>query len=60
MGIVTCDPVICVCAQVTEDTIVSAIDTGARTLEAVRAACEANTGCGGCADDIEELLEEFA
>lgn len=60
MAVVSYDPVICVCAQVTEDQIVSVINAGARSLGAVRAACEANTGCGGCADDIEELLEDFA
>ncbi|MET9628336.1 (2Fe-2S)-binding protein [Lentzea sp. NPDC006480] len=60
MDDVTYDPVICVCAHVTEDVIISAIGRGARTLEAVRVACQANTGCGGCAGDIEELLEDFA
>jgi bacterioferritin-associated ferredoxin len=54
------DPVICVCRGVTENEICAVIAAGARTLPQVRMACGANTGCGGCADDIEELIEDAA
>jgi bacterioferritin-associated ferredoxin len=52
------DPVICICRQVTEDQICAVIEAGATDLPAVRAACGANLECGGCADDIEELLAD--
>jgi NAD(P)H-nitrite reductase large subunit len=43
---------------VTEDEIVASIRDGATTLDAVRDACDANTGCGGCTEDVEELLRD--
>ncbi|MGQ0839456.1 (2Fe-2S)-binding protein [Actinokineospora sp.] len=52
------DPIVCVCARVSEDTVLAAIHAGARTISDIRTSCGANTGCGGCADDIGELLEE--
>jgi bacterioferritin-associated ferredoxin len=52
------DPVICLCRGVTEDQICAAIEAGARTVEEVRHACGANTGCGGCQDEIWELIED--
>jgi bacterioferritin-associated ferredoxin len=54
------DPVICVCRGITENEICAVIAAGARTLPQVRVACGANTGCGSCADDIEELIEDGA
>lgn len=52
------DPIVCVCMEVSEDQIVNAIETGNHSIEAIRRACGANTNCGGCREDIEELLEE--
>jgi bacterioferritin-associated ferredoxin len=52
------DPVICVCRGVTEDEICAVIAAGARTVEQVRLVCGANTGCGSCVHDIEELIED--
>jgi bacterioferritin-associated ferredoxin len=52
------DPIVCVCAHVSEDTVLAAVRAGAHTLGAVREACGANAGCGGCAEDIGELIEE--
>ncbi|GII65321.1 hypothetical protein Skr01_54060 [Sphaerisporangium krabiense] len=52
------DPIVCVCRHVSEDTIVRAIRAGADTLEKVRVTSGANTGCGGCAEEIEELIED--
>lgn len=54
------DPIICVCMQVTEDVIVTAIEAGAHNLPAIRAACGANTVCGSCTDDLHELLTDAA
>ncbi|KUL21345.1 (2Fe-2S)-binding protein [Streptomyces regalis] len=51
------DPLICLCRRVRESAILAAADQGCRTLADVRDRTEANTGCGDCAADIEELLE---
>ncbi|AEV87108.1 Nitrite reductase [Actinoplanes sp. SE50] len=50
------DPLICICQQVSEKEIEAALAQGHCSLEAIRAATGANTGCGDCAPDIEELL----
>jgi bacterioferritin-associated ferredoxin/ribosome-associated toxin RatA of RatAB toxin-antitoxin module len=52
------DPVVCVCAGVVESELTALIDGGCTTVDALRAACGANTGCGGCRTDLEELIEE--
>ncbi|MEU7058747.1 (2Fe-2S)-binding protein [Streptomyces sp. NPDC046197] len=53
----TDDPVVCVCMEVTESELVAALEQGHRDLPALRAATGANSGCGDCAADIEELVE---
>lgn len=47
---------VCVCARVRESELRAAIRTGARTEEAVAAACGAGTGCGACRDRICDML----
>lgn len=49
---------VCICARVRESELRAAIRTGARTEEAVAAACGAGTGCGGCRDRICHLLTD--
>jgi NAD(P)H-nitrite reductase large subunit len=49
---------ICYCLAVSEREVVRAIRNGARTREAVGAACAAGTGCTGCHPAIEAMLEE--
>ncbi|WP_030020008.1 (2Fe-2S)-binding protein [Streptomyces monomycini] len=51
------DPLICVCAHVRESEIVAAVARGCRDLAAVREATSANTGCGDCCEDVEEVME---
>jgi bacterioferritin-associated ferredoxin len=48
---------VCLCEGVTDRTIRKAVRRGANTLEAVGAACGAGTGCGGCWDTLDELIE---
>jgi bacterioferritin-associated ferredoxin len=48
----------CICHAVTDDEVVAAIDSGATTLDAVASATYASTGCGGCQDHIEDLIDE--
>ncbi|MEV4432375.1 (2Fe-2S)-binding protein [Streptomyces sp. NPDC049555] len=38
--------------------MIEAIEGGAHDLPSVREATEANTGCGDCADDIEDLIAD--
>jgi bacterioferritin-associated ferredoxin len=48
---------ICHCKAVTDASIRSAIDGGARTIDEVSAHCRAGTGCGGCWPALFEILE---
>lgn len=50
------DPLICMCAHVRESEILAAAARGCCDLAAVREETSANTGCGDCAEDVEELL----
>jgi len=50
---------ICHCNGIMKSEIVKAIrEKGLKTVEEVQDATEAGTGCGGCVDDIEEILKE--
>ncbi|MGW2651850.1 (2Fe-2S)-binding protein [Streptomyces sp. NPDC001393] len=39
--------------------LLAAVEAGARDLEGVREATGANTGCGDCAHDIEDLIADM-
>ncbi|NEB74287.1 nitrite reductase [Streptomyces sp. SID14478] len=51
------DPVICLCADVRESEVLSAIAAGICDIPTLRETTSANTGCGDCIIDLEELLE---
>lgn len=48
---------ICRCNAVSKDVIMTAIGTGARSVEAVAESTRATTGCGTCASQVCELLD---
>ncbi len=50
---------ICFCHGVPEDEIRQAIREGARTIKEIQAKTLASTGCGGCACEVERILEEM-
>jgi bacterioferritin-associated ferredoxin len=50
---------ICHCKAVTDVSIRSAIDRGARTIDEVSAHCRAGTGCRGCWPVLFEMLERL-
>ncbi|POX58211.1 nitrite reductase [Streptomyces sp. Ru62] len=50
------DPLICLCARVPESAVLSAKTAGIRDIPSLREATGANTGCGDCLTDLEELL----
>lgn len=53
------DEIICNCFEVTRGTIEDAIrEKGLKTVEEVGEATQAGTGCGGCQDLIQEILDE--
>ena len=54
------NPVVCVCTSVREDELSQLIHLGITTVEGLREASAANTGCGGCLEDLEMLIEEHA
>ena len=47
---------VCACHQVSEQTIVAALDAGATSAKAVAATCQAGSGCGSCIPEIERLV----
>ncbi|MGH3680073.1 MAG: (2Fe-2S)-binding protein [Natronosporangium sp.] len=47
---------VCICARVRECELRSAIRAGARTKDAVGAACGAGTGCGTCLGRVGDLI----
>jgi bacterioferritin-associated ferredoxin len=49
---------VCICRAVTEQEVKSAIDEGARTVEAVTRGCCAGDDCGACHSAIENMIEE--
>lgn len=53
------EEIICHCMGVSKETIVKAIkEKGCKTVEDIQEETEAGTGCGGCIDDIQAILDE--
>jgi nitrite reductase (NADH) large subunit len=53
------DEIVCHCQEVTYQEIVDAFNSGADTIDKIGDVTEAGTACGGCIEDIEEILEEL-
>lgn len=52
--------IICHCFEVSREEIEQAIkEKGLKTVEEVGEATNAGTGCGGCQDRIQEILDEI-
>jgi len=51
-------PLLCMCLHATGREVFTAVEAGACDLESVRDATGANTGCGDCARDIEDLIAD--
>lgn len=49
---------VCMCLAVTESEVHACIRDGARTVEALSKESLAGTGCGGCLERVEMILEE--
>ena len=49
---------ICFCYNVSEQTIIAAIQGGCTSLMDVRRETEASTGCAGCSEEIKKLLRK--
>jgi bacterioferritin-associated ferredoxin len=47
---------VCLCGDVTEDKIKTAVDCGLTTLSEVIEHLGAGAGCGACHDEINEML----
>jgi bacterioferritin-associated ferredoxin len=50
--------IVCHCHCVTDRSIREAVRAGASTVRAVGAACGAGTGCGGCRELVELIVEK--
>jgi NAD(P)H-nitrite reductase large subunit len=53
------DPRICYCMKIHRDELAAAIAAGAHTVEALREATTAGTGCGTCRSELLMLLQEM-
>ncbi len=51
---------VCICKNVSDSQVRSAIEKGARTVEAVGRATRAGTCCGACHDEIDDLIDRHA
>jgi bacterioferritin-associated ferredoxin len=49
---------VCICRAVTEERVKAAVEAGAKSVEAVTAACCAGDDCGACHQTIEEVIED--
>ena len=50
---------VCFCHGVPESEIRKVIVEGARTIAEIQAKTLASTGCGGCACEVERILDEM-
>ncbi|ATB36604.1 hypothetical protein CYFUS_002019 [Cystobacter fuscus] len=50
--------IVCLCRAVSDRTIRARISEGAHTVEELGSACGAGTGCGGCHDQLSQLIGE--
>ena len=48
---------VCICRAVSEQEVKSAIEGGARTVQAVTQSCCAGDDCGACHSAIEDMIE---
>lgn len=48
----------CVCMGVSDDAIRQAVVEGAQTFEEVRLATGSSGGCGGCEEQVRQLISE--
>ena len=53
------DPELCHCRKIPQENVERAILLGAHTVEKIRQRTSANTGCGTCLPDIEDLLKKY-
>lgn len=50
---------ICHCMDVDYETIKKAVEDGAKTVEDIKEMTQASTGCGGCEEEVQEILDEL-
>lgn len=53
------DPELCHCRKIPQTHVERAIILGAHTIEKVRARSSANTSCGTCLPEVEELFKKY-
>lgn len=50
---------VCICKQVTDKQIQSAIENGADNIKKIQNKLGASTECGSCVDCISDMIEEY-
>lgn len=53
------DETVCFCMNVTKGMIQDAVNSGANTLEEVQDITGAGTVCGGCLENVQQLVDYF-
>jgi nitrite reductase (NADH) large subunit len=56
VAMLSADAEICGCNGVSKGSVMACIDSGAHSLDAVRATCKASASCGSCTGLVENLL----
>jgi NAD(P)H-nitrite reductase large subunit len=51
--------IVCSCMEVTEADIEHAVLEGARTWEDIQEETKAGTGCGGCREEVTEVMNRY-
>lgn len=49
--------IVCICKHVSDRKINECIQAGADTVEAVGRGCRAGTDCGGCQEQIQDMID---
>ncbi len=52
------DDIICACMGVTREAIEEAVKDGATTYDEVQDKTDAGLGCGGCEEEVQEVIDE--
>jgi bacterioferritin-associated ferredoxin len=50
--------IVCVCHAVSEEEVLTAVESGARSVGAVTRACRAGGDCGACHETIAKMVAE--
>ncbi len=54
------EKIVCFCYNVSEATVIEAIQNGCKSLMDIRRETYASTGCAGCSEEVKKLIRKHA